>query len=136
MKYAEIKEKMTQGEWEIQQLNHIDGDLWLQVGYKDPYDKHSWGPVVEIKYHVWPEATQWANAHAITTAVNNTYGKGIDPEAVEGLIKALERLVSVTDPQINRYASKASVGLEPFFKEPVAEARRILARAKAKGAAQ
>lgn len=33
-----------------------------------------------------------ANAHAIVTAVNNTYGAGINPEAVPDLLKVLTAL--------------------------------------------
>lgn len=36
-----------------------------------------------------------ANSIAIVSAVNNTYGKGINPEAVQDLLECLKNIVSV-----------------------------------------
>jgi len=38
------------------------------------------------------------NAKAIVTAVNNTYGKNINPEAIDGLVSAMKSIVAITNP--------------------------------------
>lgn len=68
----------TPGPWEVQKLNHADGDLWLQIGHngwgpitgisgdevKEPYCK----PVAGMKYLTTSESEQWANARLIAAA--------------------------------------------------------------------
>lgn len=67
----------TTGPWVVQQLNHADGDLWLQIGhFRDGVEV---GPVADItvpeaftvarlRWLVTPEAEQWANARLIAAA--------------------------------------------------------------------
>lgn len=68
----------TKGPWTVQRLNHVDGDLWLQIGHFD--GAREIGPVAELignehqlpvarlKYLVTPESEQWANAHLIAAS--------------------------------------------------------------------
>ena len=74
-------EKHTATPWEVQQLNHADGELWLQIGH------NGWGPIVElnggavkmrppwqgvaeIKYMSTPDEECKANAAFIVRACN------------------------------------------------------------------
>lgn len=70
--------KPTPGPWEVQRLNHTDGELWLQIGYRDPSGvsrgpiadvvSKQWIPAAELQYLVAPETEQWANAHLLAAA--------------------------------------------------------------------
>lgn len=70
--------KPTPGPWTVIKHEHAYGELWLSIGYVAE-DGSTWGPVcdiegktfipaAEIKYQVWPEERQWANAHLIAAA--------------------------------------------------------------------
>lgn len=84
MKYAEIKEKMTQGEWTIKSEK---ANMAAGAPVEAEIRSGGWVIVHLGKLHT---DQQRFDAHAITTAVNNTYGKGIDPEAVPIMKIALE----------------------------------------------
>ena len=89
MKYAEIKEKMTQGEWQLVHRTVIEKPVRIQEHFAIAPEG---GPTMAFL----PDGRidiQESNAHAIVTAVNNTYGKGIDPETVPELLKQLKALV-------------------------------------------
>lgn len=77
---ADPRAEHTPLPWEVQRLNHATGDLWLQIGYRDPAE-HSrgpiagivskqWIPAAELEYLATPDAEQWANARLIVAAVN------------------------------------------------------------------
>ncbi len=134
MEYAEIKEKMTQGEWRegehgqsvFGKSDYIGSDeLYELVAICDDAGIHHSGSTAD---QIVEECK--ANAHAIVTAINNTYGKGINPEAVGELIRALQRLVDVVDPCYDSYPDGSAV--EYFFKDPVKQARQALAKAGGK----
>lgn len=67
----------TQGPWHVIQHNHIDGDLWLGIGWTDK-DGRKIGPVcdisskqdqaAELRFLVTPQDEQWANARLIAAA--------------------------------------------------------------------
>ena len=91
-------DKHTPIPWEVQKLNHCDGSLWLQIGYKGS------GPIVRVnctaekmcpkgapmfhnvicesKYMATSEEEQIANADFIAHAVNNH----------DALVEALESI--------------------------------------------
>lgn len=69
----------TRGPWCVQKLNHVAGDLWLQIGLPsgwgpiagitgDDTAEPTFKPVAGMKYLVTPEREQWANARLIATA--------------------------------------------------------------------
>lgn len=72
--------KHTQGEWEVAERFNIIADGEYVGDTYQPY-------ITDEKCE--------ANAKAIVTAVNNTYGKGINPEAVPDLLGALRTLLQV-----------------------------------------
>lgn len=58
-----------------------------------------------------------ANAQAICKAVNNTYGKGINPEAVESLKEALEVLIkNIELLSAKQFYSEISIAKEAIKK--------------------
>ena len=73
MTQQEIKSKMTKGEWVVDNVDDI-----INNGDGLP------NPSIEFSRNIV------ANGYAICSAINNTYGKGINPEKVEILYKALE----------------------------------------------
>ncbi len=91
MKYAEIKKNMTQGDWEIDNLA-IRDSIYPQFCIA----------TVNNNLENWE-----INQEAITTAVNNTYVKGIDPEAVSLFVDAAKLfLVTYADTDKNPTASQ------------------------------
>jgi hypothetical protein len=72
--------KFTPGPWETQKLDHVDGELWLQVGWKDRRGI-SWGPIAELRNLVTSAEEQWANARLIAAA----------PELLEAAKQAVKR---------------------------------------------
>ncbi len=76
-----MKNQITQGEWEVDKYGHLscDNQSILISGASIPM--------------VVTEESK-ANAEAICKAVNNTYGKGIDPEKIGELIQSVEILLS------------------------------------------
>jgi len=103
MKYAEIKQKMTQGEWK----HHFDGGEGVCL-FPDTEDKRESMKFIGIINGRTLSIVE-ANAHAIVTAVNNTYVKGIDPEAVEKLIEACKEALRVPPGRVRTYNLKTSV---------------------------
>lgn len=103
MKYAEIKEKMTQGEWRFG--NHHSWEI---------YSPHYGEAVCTMHVKIGPmgKGFEWedektkasANAHAIFTAVSNTYHKGINPEAVPKLVDAIFFYMGATHPDVRQRA--------------------------------
>ena len=79
MTQQEIKENMTKGTWVssnaycIVEINKGSIDLWDIDEDRNIHDPK-------------------ANALAITHAINNTYGKGINPESVPEMYNALQTL--------------------------------------------
>lgn len=93
MKANEIFQNMTKGEW-ITTQNHVPNTN-PKIKCLAPNDVartiigelliHSAG-----NYHINENEAQ-TNAEAICNAVNNTYGKGIDPGVVPEMLKLLQR---------------------------------------------
>lgn len=69
-----------------------------------------------------------ANSEAIIAAVNNTYGIGVNPEAVKDLVEALEAFLAVG----NQIMSKHSAGhpLNWLFPGRFAAAQAAIQKAK------
>lgn len=90
---AEIQANRTQGEWSVGQfidghknehgnrIRNSDGELAVQLNDKDYLS----------------ELRSDANAAAIVSAVNGTYGRGIDPDVVWLLNEALERIMELSN---------------------------------------
>lgn len=67
----------TPGPWEVQKLNHVAGELWLQVGQnglgpiarvRTDVEPMQPGVVAELKCLATDREEQWANAHLIAAA--------------------------------------------------------------------
>ncbi len=113
MEFKEIKEKMTQGEW---QAKLSEDPQWtvMEAGT-------DWGFIV-----ITQQRNDEANANAIAIAVNNTYVKGINPEAVGDLVKAVEMLL--LNKQLGEYESQKQG--KPRHIEVLDFAEQVLAKAK------
>ena len=99
--------KHTPGPWEVQRLNHAEGDLWLQIGHRregrsvgpvcdlppsgNGLVPPSWTPVAALKYLVTSPEEQEANAlliaaapdllrelEALASRIDRAYGAGFD----------------------------------------------------------
>ncbi len=75
-----MNDKASPRPWEVQQLRHCDGRLWLQIGYsgRGPIvrinctaEPMKQGVVCESKYMATSEEEQIANATLIVEAVNS-----------------------------------------------------------------
>lgn len=89
--------KHTETPWEIQRLNHADGELWLQIGH------NGYGPITEIVGGCVGKPSQWqpvsefkylhddklaeANAQHIVKCVNSH----------EGLVEACKAALAMFD---------------------------------------
>jgi len=94
----EIKKQMQQGEWIT--TERLVSCTNAQIGIKKyPDEIFGWVGIADVCCKDWKDKADIdrmdVNAEAITTAVNNTYGKGINPEAVEGLLEALKTVKTV-----------------------------------------
>lgn len=83
MNQQEIKENMTQGTWVVTYDEHIQADSDIGYFIADCGFKNSKNDLA-FKH----------NPHAITHAINNTYGKGINPESVSEMYNALKLLAA------------------------------------------
>lgn len=76
-------EQATARPWTVQKLNHVNGELWLQIGFFDDEGREIgpicelvggavklFRPVAEFQHLVASEAEVTANAQLIVTAVN------------------------------------------------------------------
>jgi hypothetical protein len=82
MTQQQIFQNMTKGEWKLE-------DSGLVSYYSVVTDADNDFDVLSVKKaHI-----KKANIEAITAAVNNTYGKGINPEGVEATNKGLSDLI-------------------------------------------
>lgn len=75
MTQQEIFKNMTKGEWKGNYTTHA------QIQAADPNDKEWIRPVGIMGGNYHEEAE--ANMYGVCSAVNNTYGRGINPESVE-----------------------------------------------------
>ena len=128
---ARIEDKATPRPWIVQQLNHVDNELWLQIGWME--DGHGLGPicemvggavklapsfkaVAEFKYLVAPDDEVRANAELIVRAVNSY-------STFEVMKDALEEIRNT-----GRVVVEAEKGNAPVFAKFVAQlADRTLA---------
>jgi len=78
MTQQEIKANMTQGTWVVTHDEHIQADSDIGYFIADCGFKNN-NKDLSFKY----------NTLAITHAINNTYGKGINPESVPDMFNAL-----------------------------------------------
>ena len=84
MNQQEIKENMTQGEWVVSPTNWSD----IEFGVYDK-EKYAFGTFVVGSCNSNFYELGVSNTLAITHAINNTYGKGINPESVSEMYNAL-----------------------------------------------
>lgn len=90
MSPQEIFQNMTKGEWEMSNI------LGVMCN----------GKVIDDKQ---------MNGHAAVLAVNNTFGKGINPEGVEGNNRRLERSLHIIQELLNYLPDKVDgVDLSPL----------------------
>lgn len=79
--------------WEVQKLDHVNGELWLQIGHAGR------GPIAELKYLVASDEQQWSDANLIVAAVNacgrvNPTNPVAAADAFPKLLVACEQLLS------------------------------------------
>lgn len=87
----EIKEKMTPGPWRHQNvLNESESKI---DGYPQDEDHEYWETGIVSACGERHDV----NATAIITAVNNTYGKNLNPVAMEECVEALIEAVSTIE---------------------------------------
>ncbi len=84
-----LHKRITQGDWKSKGVD-ADGSLLIRVkGRAIPVARI----LTESKISYKCALEQHENTKAICKAVNNTYGKGIDPEKIETVIKRLSEIV-------------------------------------------
>ena len=93
MTAQEIKKNMTAGEWVVSAVNGAD------------IHTAAFEPIVQCRDWGYENACDRANAAAITTAVNATYGAGIDPACVGEMIKMLEAIKNDKMPRMSDLTS-------------------------------
>jgi hypothetical protein len=111
----------TPGPWRINQLNHVDGDLWLSIGHHthegtDEPEGRWIGPVADIQHLVTRESEQWANARLIACA----------PDLYAALEAARETLVALEKHSAFRHLA----GAHEFIGTRLASIDAVLARVR------
>jgi hypothetical protein len=81
MNQQEIKANMTQGTWVVTHDEHIQADSDIGYFIADCGFKNN-NKDLSFKY----------NPHAITHAINNTYGRGINPKSVPDMFNVLNTI--------------------------------------------
>lgn len=110
-----IKEQMTKGEWKPSFTEYPKNPKKIYDGVCVILDNHfSGGQFIEkIVDTVLPDSDEVyakihqnieADVHAITTAVNNTYGKGLNPEVYEDVVNGLDWALSMLN-ELNDYTN-------------------------------
>lgn len=114
MTQTEIFQNMTKGEWEVMQPQWTEkrytkgGPFHSIVTYAIATDRGQ--HVTEFTKDHKLEKYASADANAVALAVNNTYGKGINPESVEKLKAFAEYVLtwnSFEDHPIGKKAKEA-----------------------------
>ena len=97
-----MKDKMTPTPWEVREpITHMFASI-IAAKSLDQVDSY----VAAI----FKSDDCEMNASAIVSAVNNTYGSGINPEAVPELLRALKEVISVSDRKTDIYdRAKAAI---------------------------
>lgn len=80
MTAQEIQKYMTQGEWRFYESSAPNGIEGKFLGGIQTSEDYMWDIAAMWRDLPKRHGCNTANAAAITTAVNNTYGKGLDPE--------------------------------------------------------
>lgn len=86
MTHQEIKENMTQGTWVVDPAGYSFTDFGVIS------KKYAGGTFVAGRCNNNFKELSTCNTLAITHAINNTYGKGINPESVPDMFNALQSL--------------------------------------------
>lgn len=96
--------EITKGEWYISESIQHDENM-CAVPYYEIANKNSsfWIAQINASDRAFGKTAAEANAKAICTAINSTYGKGYNPAAMEELYKALEGIMDWQDkhPEIS-----------------------------------
>jgi len=92
MNQKEIKANMTQGTWIVSPSGWSD----IEFGVYDK-EKYAFGTFVIGSCNSNFYQLSTCNTLAITHAINNTYGKGINPESVPDMYNALQMVVDELD---------------------------------------
>jgi hypothetical protein len=89
MTQKEIKEKMTHGEWESTNVRNIGipGTDCIEISS----NKASWW-IAYVQNDKYSENSGEHDSAAIVSAINNTYGKNINPESVSEMYNVLRML--------------------------------------------
>lgn len=89
MNQQEIKANMTQGTWVVSPTKWSD----IEFGVYDK-EKYAFGTFIIGSCNSNFYQLGICNTLAITHAINNTYGKGINPESVSEMYNALKLLAA------------------------------------------
>lgn len=84
----EIKEGMTQGQWEF----YLGGESFIRNGI-EVQTEHGGESVCVISDSEFEGMKNDFDIHAACTAVNGTFGKNLDPTKYEEVVMALERIL-------------------------------------------
>lgn len=89
------KDKMTPIPWEID-------DAADEINIISMKSKHNFAAIATLFCDPVDDETT-ANASAIVSAVNNTYGAGINPEAIPELVVALNKVLNWELPETGKF---------------------------------
>lgn len=73
-------------------LNGMSKGLW-EIKHKSTIHTPD-GKIADINHSSLPREVDYANAHAITTAVNSTYAMGYDPIKMDEMVRLLDEISS------------------------------------------
>jgi len=91
MNTQQIKAQMSKGAWEISAL---DGTNILSTGIEDNY-------IITCDSDNENKEVDLANAEAIVSAVNSTYGNNINPDKVKEMFDMLGEMLDDKDAEFN-----------------------------------
>lgn len=109
-----MSNKITPAPWEVTNPVNTNGYYGISVPtgeYISPNNRLMtaivWSGIPGTLYGIKGESEEQrkANAEAIVSSINNTYGKGINPEAVPELLSILTEIISVDEdrPLFDQY---------------------------------
>src|SRR3990167_4484834 len=104
--------KHTRGPFTVQQCNHAEGQMWLQIGFFDPRDRtREIGPIAELKYLITRDEEQRANAELLSLAPTAPHDCDLDcPGAVnKRKLEALPEMLEALEAAEQHYAMLCEV---------------------------
>ena len=115
MNQTEIFQNMTKGKWLTQKWVEVKGESCVSeitAANGVPYGTGVAKVVYEGNQNLNAEVIN-GTANAIISAVNNTYGKGINPESVEKMKSVLQKIQDWTETAANFPYAELKEALTP-----------------------